>query len=246
MKDLIERYRANKQEVIDEKKSVLKFADASFGYMLGKSENPMAIKSDTFENSEVEKLIVGNTYLWYDSHGDVHDKGCFATSIKEDLMPAHLHDHEFKILSQVGVVKEVMERKISWRKLGVDKDGFTEALLIKSDVKEEYNAKFYDMYKNGLIQQHSVGMRYVDLQLAVNSEEKWAKEEKAIWDEMYDKVGNKESIKSHFWVVKEAKLFEVSAVLRGSNTLTPTIKSSEVAGSNEMNIEQLRKKLSFL
>jgi hypothetical protein len=245
MEDLIERYKADKMSVINEKKSVFKKADASFGYVIGKLDKSFAKKGVTTQDTSVNKTIVGNTYLWYDSHGDVHDKGCFANSIKNDMMPVHLHDHEFKILSQVGLVKSVSERKMSWKKLGVSKDGYTEVLLLESEVKKEYNSKFYEMYKDGLIQQHSVGMRYVDVQLAVNSDEKWAKEAKALWDEMYDKVANKKEIGNHFWVVKEAKLIEVSAVIRGSNILTPTIKIEDEQHPT-LSADEMRKVLKFL
>lgn len=251
MKNLIERYKADKSKVVAEKSAAMKFCDASGGYVsvtptnLNKMcENGKCIltkggsDSNGFvtlkgvsetENEVAEKVIVGNTYNWLDSHGDVHVKGCFAKSIKEDPTPAHLHDHEFKILSQIGDVQKTFEQRIAWRTLGVDKDGLTQALMIKSDVKKEYNPAFYEMYKDGKIQQHSVGMRYVDIELAVNSEEKWAKVEKATWDEYVDKVANISKDTTHFWVVKEAKLIEVSAVLRGSNTLTPTIKEIDIA-----------------
>ena len=262
MRDLLDRYKEDKMAVINEKKSALKFCDASAGYVmttptnlnkLCKGECAIAnkggdglvtLKDIASGNEPVLKTIVGNTYNWLDSHGDVHVKNCFKNSIENDMTPLHLHDHEFKVLAQVGDVQKVWEQKIAWRTLGIDKDGFTQALLINSNVKKEYNPSFYQMYKDGNINQHSVGMQYVDLQLAVNSEDKYFAEEKATWEEYYDTIANKDAVTNHFWVVKEAKLIEVSAVARGSNILTPTIKQVDL--EEKIDIESIRKTLSFL
>jgi hypothetical protein len=72
-------------------------------------------------------------------------------------------------------------------------------------------------------------MRYVKLELAVNSENEDWKEEKAIWDANIDKIVNKEDAgkQGYFWVVKEARVIEGSAVPNGSNPVTPTLETSK-------------------
>jgi hypothetical protein len=68
-------------------------------------------------------------------------------------------------------------------------------------------------------------MRYVKIDLAINSESEYDKEEKEIWDKYYQVVANKEVAdeRGFFWVVSEAKIIEGSAVVMGSNSATPTI-----------------------
>ena len=69
------------------------------------------------------------------------------------------------------------------------------------------------------VDQHSVGMQYVKIDLAVNDED--YEEEYKLWQDNIDQIGNKEQAeqKGYFWLVREAKLIEISAVLLGSNEL---------------------------
>ena len=70
-------------------------------------------------------------------------------------------------------------------------------------------------------------MRYVDIVLCVNTDEKWAKEEKENWDKYISEVIHKEQAEEqgYFWAVTQAKLIEGSAVVLGSNPITPTLTS---------------------
>ena len=113
---------------------------------------------------------------------------------------------------------------MSFKELGFELDGTTQALVFNAKVKKERNAYMFDQYKNGYVNEHSVGMQYVKLSLAINSESKDDAEEKALWDEYSTVVANKEVLEDgYFWVVKEAKVIEGSAVPMGSNSFTPTI-----------------------
>ena len=87
----------------------------------------------------------------------------------------------------------------------------------------------FKQYADGNVQNHSVGMRYVKLFLAVNDED--YKEEKSVWDKYYPTIANKEAAaaQGYFWAVTEAKVIEGSAVPIGSNQITPTIEVTEAA-----------------
>jgi hypothetical protein len=72
------------------------------------------------------------------------------------------------------------------------------------------------------VKNHSVGMQYVKLFLAVNDER--YEEEFKVWEKYINLAVNKEvAIEyGYFWAVTEAKVIEGSAVPIGSNTYTPT------------------------
>ena len=74
-------------------------------------------------------------------------------------------------------------------------------------------------------------MRYVNLELAINSEAEYDKEYKELWDKYYPVVANKELAdeRGYMWIVTEAKIIEGSAVVMGSNSATPTLENKEVA-----------------
>jgi hypothetical protein len=86
----------------------------------------------------------------------------------------------------------------------------------------------FKQYKNGWVNNHSVGMRYVDFKICINSEERWASEYKENWEEYFPMIANKDDAETagYFWAVTEAVLVEGSAVLFGSNYVTPTLDNN--------------------
>jgi hypothetical protein len=218
----------NKAEIIALKKAEIKTVKGGITSLTKTS----AIKG-IYKDSDLclERTIVGNTYLYMDSHKDVHAKGCFSKSIKENANIFHLHDHEFKITSKVGEPISVYEKEVSWKDLGVDKEGMTQALFMDTEILKEYNSQVFSEYKNNKINQHSVGMVYVKLDLAVNDEA--YEDEYKVYIDNIDSVGNKEMAEEegYFWLVREAKLIEISAVLMGSNPITPTMQQDKGADS---------------
>jgi len=83
----------------------------------------------------------------------------------------------------------------------------------------------FGQYAKGYVKEHSAGLRYIQLELAINSDAEWDKEEKAVWDKYYNDIVNKEDVDEYgyFWAVTEQKIIEGSAVVKGSNFATPTI-----------------------
>jgi hypothetical protein len=219
---------ANKAEIIELKKSALKFSD-SFTTIESEAITNKALSTtnvDDIANGVIKRTVIANTYNWLDSHGDVHLSGLFSKSIQERANKIwHLHDHEYKITSKVGKPESIYEKAVKWADLGIDKAGDTEALMMDSTIKSSLNAKIYKAYLDNEIDNHSVGMAYVKVELAINDSE--YKEEYATFQKYIGQIGNKDQAEQlgYFYAIKEAKLIEISAVLEGSNSLTPTINN---------------------
>lgn len=219
------------QEKLELKKSITKTTDPII--LLPFTEKEEATKGRyIYENDEdkgiVKRTIVANTYYWMDSHEDVHLSGIFSRSLKhKGVRIPHLHDHKFEIGAKVGKFVSIEEKQISWRELGQGKTGMTEALIAVSEIKKNLNEKIYGEYLSDEIDQHSVLMRYIDIALAVNDKDNYPKEYE-VWQEVYPKLGNRQAADDlgYFFAVSEAALHEISAVLAGSNELTPTLKGS--------------------
>lgn len=231
----VEEVIKKKDELIAIKKTAIKYSDRVHNFPL-KVENDEVVKIaiSEGENDEEEtttQKVIANTYYWLDSHDDVHVKGCFKESIKihkESKTPKifHFDNHEHRFSAKVGNVVDVKEQYVKWRDLGVDKEGRTICLIGETELIEDYNCQVYDAYKKGEIDQHSVGMYYIDIQLAVNNPTEV--DAYKLWNEVYPLLGNpdKADAQGYFWVVKQAKLKEYSCVLwNGSNELTPSIKN---------------------
>lgn len=218
---------ANKSAVLEMKKSATKHADVVSLPALT-TEKVVASKSFAFANDDAAgkliRTIAMNTYNWMDSHDDVHLNNLFAKSLNErgSKIP-HLHDHEFKLSARVGMPISWSETVLPWSQFGVEKSGDTMALLLESEISKELNKSVYKAYKNNQIDQHSVGMQYVKLSMAINDAD--YEDEYKVWKEVIDKIGNPQAAEAqgYFFAVREAKLLEGSAVLLGSNELTPVL-----------------------
>lgn len=227
--ELFSELRANKKELISLKKSIEKRADA-FNHsdiVIGKTEKNKEESSEMQNINYLNAKVVINTTNFIDSHNDLHINGIWNKSVSDNANKGFLHLQEHKrefdkVISDnaIGTV-ELM----SWKSLGYPYNGKTEALVFNSTVEKKRNEFMFNQYKNGWVKNHSVGMRYVKLDLAINSESEWDKDEKELWDKYYTVVANKEVAdeRGYFWVVSEAKIIEGSAVVMGSNSVTPTL-----------------------
>jgi hypothetical protein len=229
----------NKKELLDIKKSAIKYADnpltlSNSIIVNDGNDHEAAIKAlttstDKDTDSSIYRTVIGNTYNWLDSHGDVHVNNTFSKSLQERSDKVlHLHDHIYQITAKVGKPISVYEQRIKWADLGVTKSGYTTALMMDSEILKAYNALVFDQYGTGQIDQHSVGMYYVKVDLAVNDPD--YEDEYKLYNSYIDQIGNAEKANSagYFWAVQEAKLIEISAVLQGSNELTPTVEAKDI------------------
>ena len=227
-KDLIKFLVENKSLLITQKKSVIKEADPFHfqrPYLTEKGEAIKATPAPVEDNGTLVINPVINTTFWFDSHDDVHIDGIWKENLKYNnriyLVQEHKSNQFDKIITND---LKAITKKMSWRDLGEDYDGVTEALIFsKCTINNKRNPYMYEQYKEGYVNNHSVGMIYVDMSLAVNDPD--YKQEFAEWNKYIDKIANREEVEKngYFWPIKEAKIVEGSAVPFGSNPVTPTL-----------------------
>ena len=216
--------------IISEKKSTVKHADPFLFVCSELTKEKSAVSEDA---TKLHIKAVINTTNLYDSHEDVHIPNLWKKTLQEKRKIYLLQEHTMKFDHVISRDVKASTEQIAWKSLGYKYEGETQALVFDANVTVKDNPYMFDLYKRGLVDQHSVGMQYVNLFLCINSEESWAKEYKDAWDKYISYVANKEQIKSGvFYAVTEAKLIEGSAVLLGSNPATPTIETEEIKTLN--------------
>lgn len=237
----------NKDDLIYAKKMELKKEDSLGNHVVtplngdvhfetSKGERFMT-KEGGGEMTEVKVRAIINTTNVMDSHKDVHVAGIWNRSIKNNKNVKMLQEHEMRF-DKIIADKEDLEvyvKEYDWRELGYDAEGKTQALVFDATVKESRNKFMFDEYKDGNVDNHSVGMRYVQIKLAVNSDKEDYKNEKEVWDKYFPGIVNGDEAKGagYFWAVLEAKVIEGSAVVLGSNQITPTLARTKVHPEEE-------------
>lgn len=234
---------SNKKTLIKEKKSLPIKSDPFLGVVVNGHKSEV-IKTEQSNEDSVVVDVVANMSMFFDSHGDVSLPNSWNKSISERTLIYHLKDHIHETSGIVGDVEKMYNQDISLNSIGIQSDVKTaQALMMRSEVRKEYDEKTFELYKNKAIKQHSIGLQYVQIELAVNDED--YEEENKLYNSLIKQIINKSEVeeKGYFWAVKEQKIFENSAVLFGSNSATPTI-SIETDKADESHLEEPSKDTS--
>jgi hypothetical protein len=237
-KELLDYIVSNKEDIVYAKKQCFKKADGFAAFVspvtmkVGANKNQ---EEDLLSKDSIDVVAVINTTNVLDSHKDVHINGLWDKSLSENKRLKHLKEHQMSFDSIISDKEDLKAytKEYSWKELGYDAEGKTQALVFESKVRKERNQFMFKQYAKGNVDNHSVGMRYVKIVTCVNDED--YPEEKEQWDKYAPLVVNKADLErtKYFWAVTEAKAIEGSAVPMGSNFITPTqsVKSIEVVAN---------------
>lgn len=238
--ELFRFLKTNKSELIAEKKYNVKHGDCIAYHVSDESgETPInkAISNPSeYKGNEIKVSLVINTTNIMDSHGDVHLPSIWNKSLKENKSIYLLEEHKMTFRNIIADNVKAVVKDFNWVDLGYMAAGKTQALVFNATIKRERNEYMFEQYLKGHVKNHSVGMKYVKLELALNSTDSYDVEEKAVWDKYLPYIANKEQVEEqgYFWAVSEAKVIEGSAVVIGSNTITPTLSVEEKTEAAEI------------
>jgi peroxiredoxin len=242
--ELFKFLKENKGDIEYARKNTIKFADSVNVVSQPLNKELVAKSVVPEEKTEVKIRAIINTTNVMDSHKDVHIDGLWNKSLSENRNIKFLKEHKMEFENIIADKEdlEVSVNSVTWKSLGFDMEGKTEALTFDAVVKQDRNPSMFKEYSKNNVDNHSVGMQYVKMALAINSEDEDFTEEKEVWDKYYPSVANKEELKKNnfFWAVTEAKVIEGSAVVIGSNSFTPTqsTKHKEGISSKELAIKE--------
>lgn len=233
--------KGDKSRLVAMKKATFKKADAiDYFYDTPSKENatkdigsaPMGEVTD--KGNILVKAVINTTNIM-DSHDDVHIPGIWKKSLSELKLIYHIQEHEMCFENVISDNVTAYTKNLKWTALGENYEGTTQALMFDSIVTPDRNPFMYDQYVKGYVRNHSVGMQYVKLLFCYNSKDKMWAEEKDNWDTYISQVVNRSRAeeKGYFWAVLEAKIIEGSAVLIGSNQVTPTSSVTEAKNQSE-------------
>ena len=194
--------------------------------------------SGTEQMGELKVTIVCNAAYFCDTQMDVLIPDCWKGTIKRNgpkgkNVIKHLKNHVWKTDDIVGKPTDIYSMEVPLVELGLNQVGNTQCLIMESIVKERFDCKTFDLYEEGDQNQHSIGMGYLDLELAINDPND--REYFAVWSKYYPSIINKDVVDEagFFWAVPEIELYENSAVLWGSNELTPTLETTSIKDAQE-------------
>lgn len=240
---LFQYLKDNKKELINIKRSMpIKSAPVAINYAAqeDKAYGTKSLPDETKkliapdEPGNIMVRVVANSSMVLDSHMDVLTPESWTKTVKENgpagkNIISHIHDHIHEVGAKIGKVMNITTESVKASALGFAGNKSVSVLVFETEVKRQFNNKIYNMYKEEAINQHSIGLQYVKVELAINSEDEQFEEEYKCWEKYYSKIMNPKMAdeRGYFWLVSEIKLFENSAVLLGSNEATPTLETAK-------------------
>lgn len=246
-KDLFDYLKSNEKELISQKKCLPIKSEASNGGCESisyaklegstKSEGFKALEDTELKAGEIRVKAFANTIGWCDSHMDVLIRDSALKTINDkgasnQVLFYHLKDHEHSTEGIIGRDAKASLEDVSLGRFNIDSDiKTTQVIMGSSIVSKDYDKKAYLLYSDNQIKQHSIGLQYVKLYLCIDSEEAEDAVYKDNWEKYYNQVINKDKVDSagFFWAVTQIRLLEFSAVLFGSNVLSPTEEVSKTS-----------------
>jgi len=231
-KELFKHLHEHKATLIKQKKIGYKNA-MPVGFAISdkaiKVDKAKALKmDDDGQGKAIIVEVIANLAGWMDYDNDVILKGAYSKSIndKGNDFP-YLRDHEYSTDAIIAETLSVYVKDFGYSELALNGIGTAQGLVFKGRIEKEFSPTMYAKYKAGVIKQHSIGMRYVKIDLCFNDPD--FEEEYKAWQMYIEQVINQEKAMSedYFWAIKEIGLIENSAVVFGSNSITPMLSVEE-------------------
>ncbi len=179
------------------------------------------IEDITSDFIEIKSVI--NTTNIIDSHQDLHTPKIWNKTVIDNPYSYHLKQHEAKFESVISSKAKSYNEDSNFNLLGLNVDFKTVANINQFFIGKDKNPFMFKKYVEGEVKEHSVGMMYVAFDIAYYDEDSQknmdyfeSAKKQAVNPEVADEYG-------YVWVVHEARKREGSAVVFGSNSVTPTL-----------------------
>ena len=176
-----------------------------------------------------------NSTHWLDSHQDVHIKGCYTRTVKEQQGRVYYIDTHMKGLSNIITMKNDIEMfydDIEWSLLGKNIQGTTEALFFKMP-NDKIKTDYLNLIQQDKELQNSLAMTYKNIVMAIDSDDSEFKENKDVFDKYIDTIANKEQAQKDgiFFAVKELAIMgegSLCPIVGGSNSATSVFQIKDI------------------
>jgi len=225
----------NESKIVELKKAAIKESDSISTFFVLKDN---AEKALSFVKEGFVYPVINTTNLM-DSHGDVHFPNIWNKSLKDKAKKIfYILEHKLSFDNVIAFPNDVIAfvKTISWVDLGFDFEGETQALIYEIPKDKIKIQRVKELLEEKTAFENSVRMRYITMNLAVNSKSPDLAKNKALWDERISKVANKKTAEEqgYFWAVDEASIEkEGSLCLFGSNSATPILYEAANSTSNK-------------
>ena len=239
--------KANEKTILTEKKASVKMFDPLLPTFDIAEKMPFTLPNKFLAQKGIEIkedyiYPIINTCMVYDSHEDVSMPSSWTKSANEQNGKVlYTTDHEIKLDKLIAWEKDVQVKvtNVPLSFLNLEGDSEVEVLYFEVPKKSMINDLAIKAINENWPVQNSARLMYIDVKLAMNSSDPAHKENKALYDEVYPKIINKQDVPDYFYAIYQQKIWrEGSMVVRGSNHATPVkVEPLKSTPNNEPSVD---------
>lgn len=222
--------RKNVSTIIAQKKSLpIKSDIFEWGCLPVNKKSRVKEDGSMLGPDEIQVDAIANLSGWCDSYMDVMIKDNWNKTITDKAIVYHLKNHKYETDYIVGKDPELYTKVFPMEYFGITSDvKKAQALMMKSIVTKDYDKKTFILYRDNQIKQHSIGLRYIQIVLCLDSTLEEDVVYKKNWDKYYPGVINKDVVDTYhyFFAVIESQILENSCVLFAANKNTGVYATS--------------------
>jgi predicted HicB family RNase H-like nuclease len=181
----------NYSKLIELKKASIKESDSVTAMFLNKSIDSEK-KLDFVKDGFIYPVI--NTTNYLDSHGDVHFPNIWNKSLKDKAKKIfYVLEHKLSIDNVVAYPNDVtaFTKEVLWKDLGIDFEGSTQALIYEIPKDKIKIPLIKALFEDKTPFENSVRMRYITMDLAVDTKNPDMSKNKALFDDRINQIANK-------------------------------------------------------
>ncbi len=227
----------NASKIIDLKKSAVYKSCEKKGISILTFKSDIENKAFKIDTGYFYPVI--STTNYFDSHGDVHFKGCFNKTVKDQQGSVfYTADHDLSLNSIIAWKDDVemFVKDIEWSLVGKEYSGTTNALIFKINIDAVRNEAAYSLIDERKDVENSIRMRYITIKLGMNSDAPENKAYKQYYDSKIKEIVNSDQVAAagYFWGVEELAIYKEGSlvVCGGSNDATAIIYDNTEAGKS--------------
>lgn len=229
--------RKNVSQIIAQKKSLpIKSDIFDWGCLPVNKKDRVKSDGTMLGPDEIQVDAIANLSGWCDSYMDVMIKDNWNKTISDKAIVYHLKNHKYETDFIVGKDPELYTKMFPMEYFGITSDVTkAQALMMKSIVSKDYDKKTFVLYRDEQIKQHSIGLRYIQIVLCLDSDIEEDAVYKKNWDKYYPVVINKDLVDQYryFFAVIESQILENSCVLFGANKNTGVYSTSSKSQADD-------------
>src|ERR1700748_1592844 len=193
--------RKNVSTIIAQKKSLpIKSDIFDWGCLPVNKKSKVKDDGSMLGPDEIQVDAIANLSGWCDSYMDVMIKDNWNKTISDKAIVYHLKNHDYSTDDIVGKDAELYTKMFPMEYFGITSDVTkAQALMMRSIGPKDYDKKTFVLYRDGQIKQHSIGLRYIQIVLCLDSTLEEDVTYKKNWDKYYPIVINKDLVDTYHY-----------------------------------------------